>query len=42
MPRESGIRLYRNIKTNKKFKNIPIVILSGIAEIPFSGPKKCD
>ncbi|MEZ4579632.1 MAG: response regulator [Desulfobacterales bacterium] len=40
MPRESGIRLYRNIKTNKKFKNIPIVILSGIAEKSFLRSQK--
>lgn len=40
MPRESGIRLYRNMKTNKKFKKIPIVILSGIAEKSFLRSQK--
>ncbi len=40
MPKESGIRLYRNMKTSKKFKNIPIVILSGIAEKSFLRSQK--
>ncbi len=40
MPRESGIRLYRKLKTDKVFKNIPIVILSGIAEKSFLRSQK--
>lgn len=40
MPRESGIRLYRNVKTNKKLKDIPIIILSGIAEKSFLRSQK--
>ncbi|MFP4446409.1 MAG: response regulator [Desulfosudaceae bacterium] len=40
MPRESGVRLYRNIKTSKNFKDIPIVILSGIAEKSFLRSQK--
>lgn len=40
MPRESGIRLYRNMKTNKNFKKIPIVMLSGIAEKSFLRSQK--
>jgi two-component system, OmpR family, phosphate regulon response regulator PhoB len=40
MPRESGIRLYRKIKTNKKFKDIPVVMLSGIAEKSFLRSQK--
>ena len=32
MPRESGIKLYRRLKTDDTFKNIPVVILSGIAD----------
>ena len=40
MPKESGIRLYRNMKTSKKFKNIPIVMLSGIAEKSFLRSQK--
>ena len=30
MPRQSGIRLYRELKTDKSYKDIPIIILSGI------------
>jgi two-component system, OmpR family, phosphate regulon response regulator PhoB len=40
MPRESGIRLYRKLKTNKKFKDIPIIMLSGIAEKSFLRSQK--
>jgi len=40
MPKESGVRLYRNMKTNKNFKKIPIVILSGIAEKSFLRSQK--
>lgn len=40
MPRESGIRLYRRLKTNKKFKDIPIIMLSGIAEKSFLRSQK--
>ena len=40
MPKESGIRLYRNMKTDNKFKDIPIVILSGIAEKSFLRSQK--
>lgn len=40
MPRESGVRLYRNVKTNKKLKHIPIVILSGIAKNSFLRSQK--
>ena len=40
MPKESGIRLYRNMKTNDKFKDIPIVILSGISEKSFLRSQK--
>ena len=40
MPRESGIRLYRNIKTNSKYKHIPIIILSGIAQKSFLRSQK--
>ncbi|MEJ2158620.1 MAG: response regulator, partial [Desulfobacteraceae bacterium] len=31
MPRESGIRLYRDLQTDAKLKSIPIIIMSGIA-----------
>ncbi len=40
MPRKSGIRLYRNIKTDKSMKNIPVIILSGIAEKSFLRSQK--
>jgi two-component system phosphate regulon response regulator PhoB len=40
MPRESGIRLYRNLKTDKKLKHIPVMILSGIAERSFLRSQK--
>lgn len=40
MPRESGIRLYRRLKTNKKYKDIPIIMLSGIAEKSFLRSQK--
>ncbi len=35
MPRQSGIRLYRELKTNKKLEKIPIILLSGIARSTF-------
>ncbi|MGM0644279.1 MAG: response regulator [Thermodesulfobacteriota bacterium] len=31
MPRGSGIRLYRKLKTNETLKNIPVILLTGIA-----------
>ncbi len=31
MPRGSGIRLYRKLKTDLSFKNIPVIMLTGIA-----------
>ena len=40
MPRESGIRLYRNLKTDKKLKDIPVILLSGIAQKSFLRSQK--
>ena len=40
MPRESGIRLYRNLKTTESLKHIPVVVLSGIAEKSFQRSQK--
>lgn len=40
MPRESGVRLYRELKTDKKLKDMPVVILSGIAEKSFLRSQK--
>lgn len=35
MPRQSGIRLYRELKTNPALKDIRVMILSGIAKKTF-------
>jgi len=35
MPRQSGIRLYRELKTSKAFAGVKIIILSGIAKKTF-------
>jgi len=35
MPRQSGIRLYRELKTNKSLAKIKVIILSGIAKKTF-------
>ena len=40
MPRQSGIRLYRELKTDKTYKDIPIIILSGIAKKTFLRSQK--
>ena len=40
MPRESGIRLYRQLKTDAKLKKIPIIILSGITRKSFLRSQK--
>ena len=40
MPRESGVRLYRQIKTDTKLKQIPVIILSGITEKSFLRSQK--
>jgi twitching motility two-component system response regulator PilH len=40
MPRESGIRLYRQMKTDKKLNKIPIIILSGITRRSFLRSQK--
>lgn len=40
MPRESGIRLYRKLKTDKSLKHIPVIVLSGIAEKSFQRSQK--
>jgi twitching motility two-component system response regulator PilH len=40
MPRESGVRLYRNLKTDKALKSIPVIVLSGIAEKSFLRSQK--
>ena len=40
MPRQSGIRLYRQLKTDKSLKHIPVIVLSGIAEKSFQRSQK--
>lgn len=35
MPRESGIRMYRELKTDDNLKDIPVIILSAIAKRTF-------
>ena len=40
MPRESGVRLYRQLKTDNKLKKIPVIILSGITRKSFLRSQK--
>lgn len=40
MPRESGVKLYRELKTDPDVKNIPVIIQSGIAEKSFLRSQK--
>jgi two-component system phosphate regulon response regulator PhoB len=35
MPKQSGIRMYRELKTDELFKDIPVIILSAIAPKSF-------
>ena len=40
MPRQSGIRLYRELKTDKAFKDVNVIMLSGIAQKTFLRSQK--
>jgi two-component system, OmpR family, phosphate regulon response regulator PhoB len=40
MPKQSGIRFYRIMKTDKSLQNIPVVILSGVAKRTFLRSQK--
>ncbi|MFP4350136.1 MAG: response regulator [Thermodesulfobacteriota bacterium] len=40
MPKQSGVRMFRNLKTNKKFQNIPVLMLTGIAKNAFLRSQK--
>ena len=40
MPRQSGIRLYRELKTDSSLKNIHVILLSGIAKKTFLRSQK--
>jgi twitching motility two-component system response regulator PilH len=35
MPKQSGIRMYRELKSDESLKGIPVIILSGIAKRTF-------
>jgi two-component system phosphate regulon response regulator PhoB len=35
MPKQSGIRMYRELKADESLKDIPVIILSGIAKRTF-------
>ncbi len=40
MPRQSGIRLYRELKTSKALKDINVIVLSGVAKKTFLRSQK--
>lgn len=40
MPKQSGIRLYRELKTDQELLNIPVIILSGVAKRTFLRSQK--
>jgi len=40
MPRQSGIRLYRQLKGDRALKHIPVVVVSGIAKKTFLRSQK--
>ncbi|MFO7714792.1 response regulator [Desulfosarcina sp.] len=40
MPKQSGIRLYRELKTDKSLIGIPVIILSGVAKRTFLRSQK--
>ena len=40
MPRQSRIRLFRDLKTDKSLKHIPVIILSGISKKTFLRSQK--
>ncbi len=40
MPKESGIKMYREIKTNPEYQGIPILIISGLAKKTFLHSQK--
>ncbi len=35
MPKQSGIKMYRELRTNDSFNSIPVIILSGISKRVF-------
>ena len=40
MPRQSGIRLFRELKTTKSLKDIHVIVLSGVAKKTFLRSQK--
>jgi len=40
MPKESGIKMYRDIKTDPELKDIPVLIISGLARKTFLHSQK--
>lgn len=40
MPRQSGIRLYRELKTDKSLKKVKVIMLSGVAKKTFMRSQK--
>lgn len=40
MPKESGIKMYRDIKTNPEYQGIPVLIISGLAKKTFLHSQK--
>jgi len=40
MPKGSGVRLYRELRTDASLKNIPVIVLSGIAKKSFLRSQK--
>jgi CheY-like chemotaxis protein len=40
MPKQSGIRLYRELKTDKALMDIPVIMLSGVAKRTFLRSQK--
>jgi twitching motility two-component system response regulator PilH len=40
MPKESGIKMYREIKTNPEYAHIPVLVISGLAKKTFLHSQK--
>ena len=40
MPKESGIKMYRDIKVNPEYQDVPVLIISGLAKKTFLHSQK--
>lgn len=40
MPKESGVKMYRELKTDDNLKNIPVLVLSAISKKTFTHSQK--